>query len=389
MPKKLSEVRKKIVNTKQSKPTKDKPVKPKTNTKQGSDTKDTVEGDVERSILLCKALIVMKREAKSTGKLPKQYKQHAKELGELISKLVSNIKSNASDVLDAKAKVEIVVKAKLPEIAHKTAASSLKQLNGIHTRIKDLNTTIGNEIKNAKSGLEPKTILRYLPKIGEILVDAKEAKREALDIYAQWGSKIGVGDRFTKNTGWKSGDVLPKFSVNKLVTPVGTPKNPAEKKLVGKLVMANNLGASKFPDPYSAIYEQYASARMNLDSDVAEIVRLLTHWSASHPKYPKQHSILELFHSGIAQKSDTAKFDTDEFNANFDAVVKNIVKKLDTQEAVDFIRAHSSRADASKLAMVKKHLAGGQHGVKILDLARRLYIRNCREWFITYLPTFQ
>lgn len=384
----LVEIRKKLVKRKESKNLPEKEVK----TKPIPTTIPSHDFDrvLDRAETLCDALIATKKTLKPGKDLPGSYKRSAKELGDILGSIVSTIKSTASVVMDSQVRARLISESKvpLPVEARKAANSVLKLLGGSHRRIKQLNTDIGYEIKKSQRGIEPKTIKKYLPEIREIYSDAESARIEAARLYKQWSPSLTPGGKVKRRLGMKTETVQPKFGVHSEFVKIGTPKTGKEKKLVEKINMVASLGGEAFPDAYTSIWKYFGTRDAHIDDDTRNIIRIATQYSAKKSPFPKQHTILELFETGIAQKRDDAKFDTAEFNANFDSVVNNILKKMNKDpKCKEFVFKHYERADGASFERAINHLGkNSSRGSKLLDNARRLYVNSCREWFTTYLP---
>lgn len=385
----IYEIRKKIVNKKTAEPSKEQKQK-KAHVPSVIPSKE-FHKTLDRATELCKALVVARKGMKKGSELGGAYKRNAGELGKLLTNVVATVRATATTVLDARTKASMIANAKLPKEAIRAAVDVVNQLNGAHRSIKALNDSIGAEIKKSQRGLEPKSILGYLREIKSIYATAESARVSADKLYKQWNSHINPGQKIERRSGLKQGPgVVPAFVVNPELVKNGTAKSVQDKNTLTKLVKASNLGAHKFPDPYTVLWNYYGDKSLKLSEDVRNIVRYSIMFSAKSNKQPELHSILELYQNGdlLRQGKKGEHFDAEKFNENFRAVLDTIVRKMKkVPKLKEFVFEHYQRADDESFNVAINHLMREDaRGSSLTDNARKQYIENARKWFTTYLP---
>jgi hypothetical protein len=380
----LVEFRKKIVNKKPSSPAKPK----KESTEKPKHVPSVIpaaefESSIKRASVLCDQLIKTKKALKTGKELPGNYKRDARELGMLLSNIVTTIRSTATVILDAQTKAQTLAGSKLPKEVLHAAEQVLKQLRGSHRRIKQLNDDFGVELKKSKRGLEPSVIKNFLPEIEDIYNTADTARIDASKLYKQWSEALSVRPSPVKSA-------IPAFVSAPSLTQVGEATRPADKKTLDKLVKARNLGAVDFPNPYSVLWDYYSDKHMVLDNDVRNIIRFAVMYAAKTKPFPKQHSILELYRNGdlLKETSRGEAFDASDFNTNYYNAVKSLVKKMHKDPACKkFVFSLYERGDDNLFNAAINHLTReDSRGKSLVENARKQYIEACRNWFATYLP---
>lgn len=376
----VKEIRKKIVNT--------KPAKPKEDTKQVLPEiipAKAFNESIERADKLCSSLIAAKKAMKKTGndKLSGSYRRSATELGSLLGSIVSTIKATAITIVDAQTKAQGIATSNLPKEARHAAEEVLKQLRGSHRRIKELNADVKNALSKSKRGIEPAMIQSFLPDMKDIYNTANTARIDADRLYKTWSTALM--SRKTKHI-----SAIPEFKSLPALSKPGEANTPIEKKNLDKITKALNLGAVEFPNPYTVMWKYYGDNSLALDNDVRNVVRLAVMYAARSKTTPKQFSILELYKNGdllkTTQKGEV--FDASDFNTNFVNAVKSLLKKMKTDsKCKDFVFEHYERADDNTFETAINHLSrDDSRGKSLVENARKHYIEDCRNWFITYLP---
>ena len=385
--KKLEITRKKVVNKKPSEQSRKGTIPP-----SSVIPVEEFNEKLKEATTLCKELVqdktaLRKQKLETSG----PYRKKASKLGELMSSIVSGIKNAASVIVDAQIKSKIIAEAKLPSEATKAANTVLKQLSGSHRRIQNLNDTIAREISRADAkGVDVKVILKFLPEIKDIYDTANTARVDAQNLYQTWNRHINQSAKIDSRNPYKSTSVTPAFKVHPKLVQIGEAQTAADKKALNKIGMAKNLGATPFPDPYTAIWSYYADKSLKLDTNVRMIVRYIVMYAAKTSPLPKLNSVLELYNGGqLLKESKTGeKFDASKFNTNFKKVLENIARKVKNDPKLkEFVFEHYEPAnDTNFQAAVHNILQDDSRGYTLIDNARKHYIEAGRGWFNTYMP---